>query len=63
MITTTYYIKAPSTAFSLMTSYVFSVFSKVNEKRFLLRTVPTIVIAHMLCASPDTQDSDPMGDA
>ena len=27
--------------------YVFAVFSKVNEQRFLLRTVPTIVIAHM----------------
>ena len=35
---------------------VFSVFSKVNEKR--LKTVPTIVIGCMFCASRDTQDSD-----
>ena len=34
-----------------------AVFSKVNEKSVLVRTVPTIVIAHMFCASRDSQDS------
>jgi len=45
MITVTYQIKAPSTAFNLMCSYVFTLFSQVNEKRFLF---PTIVIAQIM---------------
>ena len=57
MITVTYQIKAQSTAFNLRKSCHCAVFSKVNEKRVLVRTVPTIVIAHMFCASRNSQDS------